>query len=144
MIGVRVEQRTEWDAAESSLVERIDPADEQDLTEVLAQLGLDEKPARVVAFLAAHGNGRSMEIEDACDLRQPEVSQATMELRDMGWVVAEPEKRPGKGRPVNNYHLTIGLDDIANEIEGTKREEINQELARLERLRQLLGLSDGA
>lgn len=112
--------------------------DIEEFGRLLSELGLEEKPARVVAFLAGVGQGRSADLETACSLRQPEVSQATKVLRERGWVVARREKRPGKGRPVNNYRLRISLDDLVNEIEGTRREEINRELARIERLRSLV------
>lgn len=70
-------------------------------------------------------------------MRQPEVSQATKALRERGWVVAEPEKTPGKGRPVNNYRLNVSLADIAAEVKARRREAMNKELARIDRLVEL-------
>lgn len=115
----------------------LEPEEGRELGELLASLGVDERPARIVGFLAVEGSGRSAEIEDALDMRQPEVSQATKQLRERGWAVATPEKTPGKGRPVNVYSLKAGLDDIVNEVEALRREEINRELARIDRLRAL-------
>lgn len=110
----------------------------KELAGLLQALGVDERPSRVIGFLAVHGNGRSSEIEDALDMRQPEVSQATKALRERGWVEARPEKTPGKGRPVNNYHLAVPLADLAGEIEARRREAINEELGRLDRLREIV------
>lgn len=108
------------------------------LAELLAALGVDERPARIIGFLAVEGHGRSADIEHALDMRQPEVSQATKALRERGWVVARPEKTPGKGRPVNDYHLDVTLLDIVNEVEARRREEINEELDRIAKLRSIV------
>lgn len=115
-----------------------DPEEGPQLADLLHALGVDERPARIVGFLAVHANGRSAEIESALEMRQPEVSQATKALRERGWVEARPEKTPGKGRPVNNYHLRISLQDIVNEVEALRREKINEELARIDQLRSLV------
>lgn len=124
-------------AGEPSYGGDLTPSQGEELAELLDALGVDERPARVVGFLAVEGNGRSSEIEAALDLRQPEVSQSTKHLRERGWVVAEPEKTSGKGRPVNNYHLAVPLADIAGEVEARRREAINEELNRLDRLREI-------
>lgn len=116
----------------------LEPDRGTELADLLHALGVDERPARVIGFLGVHGNGRSAKIEDALGMRQPEVSQATKSLRDWGWVRAEREKTPGKGRPVNNYQLAIPLQDLVAEVEERRREEINEELARLDRLVELV------
>lgn len=115
----------------------LSPSQGEELASLLDALGVDERPARVIGFLGVHGNGRSSEIEDELGLRQPEVSQATKHLRERGWVVAVPEKTSGKGRPVNNYHLAVPLADVAGEVEARRREAINEELNRLDRLREI-------
>ncbi|MGH2668240.1 MAG: ArsR family transcriptional regulator, partial [bacterium] len=79
----------------------MDPELGRELASLLVQVGVDDKPARVVGHLAAFGEGRSADIEGECRMRQPEVSQATKILRERGWIVARREKKPGKGRPVN-------------------------------------------
>lgn len=115
----------------------LQPEEGRELGELLAALGVDERPAHIVGFLAAHGSGRSADIEESLGMRQPEVSQATKHLRDKEWVVATQEKTPGKGRPVNIYTLQVDLGDIVGEIEARRREEINRKLAQLDRLRAL-------
>ncbi len=109
----------------------------RELAELLHALGVDKRPADVIGFLSVHGNGRSAAIEEALGMRQPEVSQATKSLRQEGWAVADREKTPGKGRPVNNYRLAIPLADIVAEVAAKRREEIDEELARLDRLVEL-------
>ncbi|MDX1612535.1 MAG: helix-turn-helix domain-containing protein [Candidatus Thermoplasmatota archaeon] len=133
-----MEQRPGWQEAETAHPPAQGDDDfERPLYRALTQVGVDEKPARVVAHLVQHGSARSTELEDACDMRQPEVSQTTIDLRDRGWVVATREKRGGKGRPVNHYHLRLALKEIVHEVEAHERERINQALARLEHLREL-------
>lgn len=116
------------------------PLDEEaanELASLLGGLGLDDKEAHVVAFLAQKGEGRSREIEQSCGLRQPQVSQATTSLRERGWVSAYREKTPGKGRPVNVYELDVSLPDIVEEVTARRREELNRELARIDRARSI-------
>jgi predicted transcriptional regulator len=110
----------------------------EELGELMAQLGLDERPARIITFLAHQGDGRSAEIEEACGLRQPQVSQATTRLEERGWLRTTTEKTPGKGRPVNVYSLAIGLGEIVEEVTARRREEINRDLARIERAQNLV------
>lgn len=110
----------------------------EELANLLERLGVDHREARVIGYLGAQGEGRSSELEDACGLRQPEVSQATKALRQRGWVEVDHEKTPGKGRPVNVYELGVPLADIVSEVEANRREEINRQLARIERLRALV------
>jgi predicted transcriptional regulator len=112
--------------------------DGDELATLLERLGIDDREASVIGYLAEHGDGRSSELEDTCNLRQPEVSQATKALRQRGWVEVDHEKTPGKGRPVNVYELSLPLADIVKEVEAERREEINRQLARLERLKAMV------
>lgn len=116
----------------------LEPEEGRELGELLHSLGVGERPARIIGFLAVHGDGRSAEIEGGLEMRQPEVSQATKALRERGWVAATSEKTPGKGRPVNVYRLAVDLEDIVNEVEARRREAINEELARIDQLRNLV------
>ncbi len=118
-------------------VQRLKEDESDEFAELLHALGVDRRPSRVVGFLALEGNARSSRIQEALGMRQPEVSQATKALRERGWVVAKPEKTPGKGRPVNNYRLDVSLADIAAEVKAKRREVINEELARIDRLVEL-------
>jgi len=111
---------------------------EGEFASLLTDLGLEAKPARVLAFLAGRGRAKSTDLERACGLRQPEVSQATKKLREeYRWIIAEPQRAKGKGRPVNEYTLQVPLVDIIGELEARKRAQIDVDLARLEQLRQL-------
>jgi predicted transcriptional regulator len=121
----------------------LDAEEADELGELLTSLGLEDRRARVITFLAHHREARSAEIEDACDLRQPQVSQATTALEEQGWVQTGTEQTPGKGRPANVYSLAIGLDEIVEEVTARRREKINRELARIERARNLVAQATG-
>ncbi len=113
--------------------------DADELGHLLAELGLDERQAHILGFLAHNEDGRSAELEAACDLRQPQVSQATTVLEEQGWLRTDREKTPGKGRPVNVYSLDVQLEDIVGEVIARRREEINRDMARIERIEALVG-----
>lgn len=118
--------------------ELLELEESQELGELLSDLGLEDRRATIVAFLAHSGEGRSAEIEEACQMRQPQVSQATTSLEERGWIRTHTEKTPGKGRPVNVYSLDLGLGEIVEEVTARRREEINQDLARIERVHNLV------
>lgn len=114
--------------------------DEGDLevVELLSSLGLDHKIAKVITFLAQVEEGKSVDIEKGCRLRQPEVSVATKSLRELGWVLTEERKRGGKGRPVHYYKLQMPLPKIIELIERDKRRDMEAELAKIDKLKTLL------
>jgi predicted transcriptional regulator len=101
-------------------------------------LGVDHKIAKVITFLATVDEGKSTDIERGCRLRQPEVSVATKNLRELGWIETEERKKGGKGRPVHYYRLQMPLPKIIEIIERNKREEIQNELAKIEKLKSLI------
>lgn len=110
-----------------------------EVAELLAGLGVDPRQARILAFLAAEGEGRSSDLEKRCRLRQPQVSLATKDLREVGWVQVEERRNGTRGRPVHVYRLHRPLSAILDDLERERREAIGQELARIERLRRLVG-----
>jgi predicted transcriptional regulator len=110
-----------------------------EVVQLLSSLGLDQKVAKVVTFLAQVDEGKSADIERGCRLRQPEVSVATKSLRELGWVFTEERKKGGKGRPVHYYKLQVPLPKIIEMIERDKRREIDNELAKIEKLKGMIG-----
>lgn len=71
----------------------------------------------------------SYDIELRLRMRQPEVSVATKEMRDMGWLSVRQEKRPGIGRPVNMYSLSRPLNEIIREIVRKRMDELDEQQA---------------
>ncbi len=79
---------------------------------------------------------QSTDIEQAADLRQPEVSVAMQELRKKGWVEKHDLKKQGKGRPIHVYAPTVTLDKILNSFEEEKLSEINNIRTNISELRE--------
>jgi predicted transcriptional regulator len=112
---------------------------DMEVVDLLSSLGLDHKVARVITFLAHVEEGKSTDIERGCRLRQPEVSVATKSLRELGWVQTEERKRGGKGRPVHYYRLQVPLPKIIDLIERDRRQHMENELAKIQKLKTILG-----
>ncbi|MCS7121846.1 MAG: ArsR family transcriptional regulator [Archaeoglobaceae archaeon] len=110
------------------------------MVELLTETGLNRNIAKVVAFLAKVGEAVSRDIERAANLRQPEVSLAMKELKELGWVKERELKKKGKGRPLKSYKLTRELKEIVAELVTKKKEEIKKIEKDLEELESIAGL----
>lgn len=110
-----------------------------EVAELLGGLGVERNQARILAHLASEGEAKSRDLEKVCRLRQPQVSLATKDLRTAGWLVVEERRNGSRGRPVHVYRLEVPLARIVDALEASKREEIQRELATIERLRRLVG-----
>lgn len=108
------------------------------LVDLLSDLGMDHKLAKVITFLSQVDEGKSTDIERGCRLRQPEVSVATKVLRDRGWISTEERKKGGKGRPVHYYRLAMPFPKVIDVIERNKRREIDDEIAKIEQLKTII------
>lgn len=84
----------------------------------LAELGMNIAESKILSFLVSAGKPvRSLEIERAFDIRQPQVSLGVARLQSKGWVrEAEKVEKSGKGRPEKTYELCIKFSDIVKEI----------------------------
>ncbi len=109
-----------------------------EMVALFASLGLDERSAKVLAYLARVPEGASADIEEGCNLRQPEVSLATKGLRSRGWVHTTERHGGGKGRPSNVYRLGLELSAVVDTLEVQKRDEMEAELRKIRRLRAML------
>lgn len=110
------------------------------MVELLTETGLNRNIAKVIAFLAKVGEAVSRDIEREANLRQPEVSLAMKELKELGWIVEKEIKKKGKGRPLKSYKLTREMKDIVAELISKKRDEIKKIEKDLEELESLVGL----
>jgi len=101
--------------------------DEKDdrVVELFTQLGMPKNIAKTLMYICQVDECRSTDIEQAADLRQPEVSVAMQELRKRGWVEKHDLKKQGKGRPVHVYSPTVTLDKIIDSFEEEKLAQIN-------------------
>lgn len=121
------------------MVEELSEAEER-MVNLLSEAGLNRNIAKVVVFLAKVGEAVSRDIERAANLRQPEVSLAMKELKDLDWVKERELKKKGKGRPLKSYKLTKELREIVVDLVAKKREEIKKIEKDLEELEKLAGL----
>ncbi len=115
--------------------------EQEELVDRFIKAGLQKNIARTLVFVASREETKSREIEDATDLRQPEVSIAMQELRGKGWVTKRDIKKEGKGRPVHGYQLDQPIKEIIKEIEEKEEERIENIK---ENLKEIKDLADSA
>ena len=104
---------------------------------LFVDLGMPKNLARTLMYISQVEECRSADVEQAADLRQPEVSVAMQELRRRGWAKKRDIKKKGKGRPVHLYKLTQPLPNILKAFEKEKMKEvetIKQDLSHLQGL----------
>ena len=80
------------------------------LCEQLIQLGLQTHTASVLTCLHFHGASTSRDLQTQCDLRQPDVSIAINELREMNLIIHSPINQTNRGRPAHMYRLRHNLE----------------------------------
>ncbi len=111
--------------------------EQEELVDRLIKAGLQKNIARTLVFVASREETKSREIEDATDLRQPEVSIAMQELRGKGWVTKRDIKKEGKGRPVHGYQLDKPIEEIIKELEAKEKERIEEIKENIEEIKEL-------
>lgn len=104
---------------------------------ILIEIGLKRNVAKVLTYLAGVAEATSREIEIGSDLRQPEVSIAMREIRNLDWIVERDEKNPGKGRPFRIYRLNKSLPEIVEFLEAEKSKESEMIIKQIEKLKSL-------
>lgn len=92
--------------------------------QLFVNLGMPKNLAKTVLYVSQFDECRCADVEQATDMRQPEVSVAMKELRRRGWVKKQDLKKKGKGRPVHIYKTTTDLSDILNDFERDKLKEV--------------------
>ena len=100
--------------------------DEKDnkAVQLFSDLGVPKNLAKTLMYISQVDECRSAEIEQAADMRQPEVSIAMQELNRRGWVTKRALKKEGKGRPVHIYKPTKHLSEIVKSFEQEKLKEV--------------------
>lgn len=121
-----------------------DPSDEQEeFSSILMEIGLRRNVAKVLTYLAGVVEATSRDIETNSDLRQPEVSIAMRELRELGWISERDEKNPGKGRPYRIYRLEKSIEEVIKYLEDQKLQDIERTMRQIERLKELRRVGTG-
>lgn len=105
---------------------------------IFTDLGMPKNIAKTLMYISQVEECRSAEIEHGANLRQPEVSVAMQQLQDKGWVETRHKKKKGKGRPVHLYKLTSPIDNIVQNFEREKIQEIENVKQDLNDLKNLI------
>ena len=118
-------------------IKQLDEKDEE-IADALISLGMSKSIARTLAYLQHVNETTSVELEKGTGLHQPEVSIATKQLMERDWITErEEKKKTGKGRPNKINSLKIGFDEIIEQLEKQKRKVVDEERAKIERLKEL-------
>lgn len=98
------------------------------IAKLLTANGLAPNVARVLACWTEDDDElTSMDIEMRANLRQPEVSIATQELRRRGWLRYTTRHDGQTGAPWKVYTLAKPLADIARDIVRERNREIDRQ-----------------
>ena len=106
--------------------------------QLFSELGMPKNLAKTLLYISQVDECRSADVEQAADLRQPEVSVAMQELRRRGWAKKRDLKKKGKGRPVHLYKLTSDLPAILKSFEKDKMKEVENIRTDLDQLHSLI------
>lgn len=109
---------------------------EDEISILLMEIGLKRNVARVLVFLSGAREATSRDIERGTDLRQPEVSIAMRQLKENKWIITKESKSESKGRPVKIYSLAKPVPDIIGIIERRKKQELDHQLALINKIRE--------
>lgn len=112
--------------------------EDEEFSNLLTEIGLKRNVAKVLIYLAMTEEATSREIERSSDLRQPEVSIAMRALKENEWIESRESKAESKGRPVKIYCLSKPITEIMDMIEKNKREEVENQLKLIQKIRMHL------
>jgi predicted transcriptional regulator len=100
--------------------------DEKDdkVIQLFTDLGMPKNLAKTLLYIYQVDECCSADVEQAADLRQPEVSIAVQELRKRGWINKRDLKTKGKGRPTHIYKPAMHFSDIWKAFEREKLKEV--------------------
>ena len=101
-------------------------------------LGMPKNYAKTLMYISQVDECRSADVEQAADLRQPEVCLAMQELHRRGWVKKRDLKGKGKGRPVHIYKPATNLHEILKAFEHEKLKEVESVKKDITELKNLI------
>jgi len=114
--------------------------DEKDdkAVKLFTELGMPKNLAKTLIYISQVDECKCGDVEQAADLRQPEVSIAMQELRRREWIKKRDLKGKGKGRPVHIYKITTHLSEILKNFEQEKLKEVESVKKDLSELKNLV------
>jgi len=111
---------------------------EEEHVSLLFELGIKMNIAKILVFLANIEDTTSRDLERGLDLHQPEVRTAMHEFLERGWITVREYKGERHGRYRNVYRLFKPFGKIITDIERQKKEEAQNQLARIQELRDYI------
>ena len=109
--------------------------EEEELTNILVELGTKKNVAKALAFFAYTPEATSREIERGTDLCQPEVSVTMQYMSDRLWIKCRRRKAEILGPKLKVYELAKPLTDIMESIEKDAKRKTNDQLKLIKKLR---------
>lgn len=94
------------------------------LVEAMEKAKINKHQAIVLAYIAKNEDAKSIDIQKATGMKQPEVSIAIRDLEAGGWVSKKSVKLGTSGRPHYEYRLEKSIDDILDDIEDMENSRI--------------------
>lgn len=111
---------------------------EEELVSLLFKIGIRLNIAKILLFLANIEEATSRDLERGLELHQPEISTAMHEFLERGWITVREYKGERRGRYRNVYRLSKPFGKIITDIELRKKEETQQQLARIRKKRDYI------
>jgi predicted transcriptional regulator len=108
---------------------------EEELVNLLFGIGIKRNVAKVLVFLAKTPTVTSRAIDRGTDLRHLQVATVIQYLKKRGWIKSQENKARSKGRPGKIYELAKPIPEIVSSIEKEKIKEANDQLQRIQKLR---------
>ena len=108
------------------------------LRQKLIQLGANENTASVLLCLHHHGAASSKDLQNHCSIRQPDVSMAISELREMNLVHFSPKSESSRGRPAHIYRLRMSLEQSIQPFINLAKKRAKQIMDDIEAVQELV------
>ena len=115
--------------------------EEEELTNLLIEIGIKKNCARILVFFKNIPNATSHDIELGTDMRQSEVSVAMRYLMDKGWIRSRNSSNDSRSRPKKIYELAKPYNEIMDCIENEKKNEVSSQLALVQKLQEYVSRS---
>ena len=112
--------------------------EQQSLRNKLIQLGANENTASVLLSLHQHGASTSKNLQSRCNIRQPDVSMAISELREMNLVHFSPQSEASRGRPAHIYRLRSNLEQSIQPFVNRARKRAKEILNDVDAIGELI------
>ena len=112
--------------------------EQRTLRDKLVELGANENTASVLLCLHHHGASTSKDLQCHCNIRQPDVSMAISELREMNLVHFSPKSETSRGRPAHIYRLRMSLEQSIQPFVNRARKRAKEILNEVEAINDLV------